>query len=122
MLVDLLFLLFWYFYIERSVLIIVYFMLDAVIYFMVGLFSGGQYDFMEAEYYFHDILLVCVNKLVAALLSAACWVLLTQESWFAGINLLIFRLVGWPVASLPMIFLILYLMKQDARKLILQPG
>lgn len=122
LLVNLLLLPVWYYYTGRSALIISYVMLDAVIYFLVGIFSGSQYDFIETEYGYNDILLVCVNKLVAALLSAACWVLLTQESWFAGINLLVFRLVGWPMASLPMIFFVLYLMKQDARQMVLRPA
>lgn len=122
LLVNLVFLPLWFYYIERSVLIIFYLMFDAVIYFTIGLFSGSQYDFMEGEYGCNDIFLICVNKLIAALVSAACWVLLVQESWFAGINLLIFRLVGWPFASLPMIFLVLYLMKQDRRQLLLRPA
>ncbi|NWK80257.1 hypothetical protein [Aquitalea sp. LB_tupeE] len=122
LLINLLIITLWFYYIERSGLIILYLILDAVIYFMVGIFSGNQHDFMDGVYGLNDIFLVCVNKLVAALISAACWVLLTQESWFVGVNLLIFRLVGWPLASLPMIFLVLYLMRQDARKLVLQPA
>jgi hypothetical protein len=122
LLIDLLIVSLWFYCIERSGLIILYLMLDTAIYFMVGIFSGNQHDFVDGVYGLNDIFLVCVNKLVAALLSAACWVLLTQESWFVGVNLLIFRLVGWPLASLPMIFLVLYLMRQDGRKLRLQPA
>jgi hypothetical protein len=46
LLVNLVFLPLWFYYIERSVLII-FIMFDAVIYFTIGLFSGSQYDFME---------------------------------------------------------------------------
>jgi len=102
--------------------LISYAMLDSIIYFAVGLLSGAQFDAVEEEYGYSDILLVCANKLVAALVSTACWALLINDSRFSGINILIFRLLGWPLASLPMIFLVLFLMKQDAKQLDLHPA
>ncbi|WP_287879767.1 hypothetical protein [Aquitalea sp.] len=106
----------WFFQIGRSGLLITYVMFDSVIYFAVGLFSGSQFDVEEGDYDTSDILLVCVNKLIAALMSTVCWIMLMRDSWISGINILIHRLVGWPFASLPMIFLVLFLMKQDARQ------
>lgn len=106
----------WFFQMGRSGLLITYVMLDSVIYFAVGLFSGSQLDVEEGGYDSSDILLVCANKLIAALMSTVCWIMLMRDSWISGINILIYRLVGWPFASLPMIFLVLFLMKQDARQ------
>lgn len=107
----------WFYLLGRSEILISYVMLDSLVYFAIGLFSAAQFDSSAGEYDGSDILLVCANKLIAALVSAACWIVLIRDSWFSGINMLIHRLVGWPFASLPMIFLVLFLLKQDAKQL-----
>lgn len=117
LMVNLLCLFCWFCFIGRDAVWILYILVDSVIYFATGLFSGMWFHMIDGDYCWSDILLICINKMMAAVISAACWVLLMQESWLAGFNVLLFRLVGWPLASLPMIALLLLLMRQDVRQM-----
>ncbi|RQO75914.1 hypothetical protein DBR44_07135 [Aquitalea sp. FJL05] len=107
------FLLYW---LGRDAVWIFYNLTDSVTYFVVGSFSGIALRALNGDYHWGDVILVCVNKVMAFVVSAAIWVFLMQESWVSFFNIMIFRLVGWPVGSLPMIVLFLFLIKQDWRR------
>lgn len=99
---------------SKGVLWDTYLLLDTVIYFIMGIVSGNMLHASINNIGWSDIFFICANKIIAFLVSASCWFLLVQESWFSGFNLLLFRLVGWPLISLPVISYFLFLMKQDA--------
>jgi hypothetical protein len=93
-----------------------YLLVDTTIYFLVGWFACGMFYSARGNYTWGEIIFICVNKITACVVSAACWLVIMRDSWFAGFNILLFRLVIWPLSSLSVIFLFLFFMRQDAGK------
>jgi len=94
----------------------VYILLDVLIYYLIGSLLHKMLYLGLEDFSWNEILFVCVNKVMVSLVSAACWVLLMQDSWFAGFNILLFRLIAWPLVSLPVIFLLLIILSSDYRQ------
>ena len=92
-----------------------YVVLDVSIYYVMGGLMRMVLH-MDADIFsWSDILFVCLNKILVSLFSAACWLLLMQDTWLNGFSLLLFRLVGWPLISVPLISLLLLLLREDYR-------
>lgn len=95
---------------------VLYVVLDVLIYYLMGSVIRMVLH-MDADILsWSDILFVCMNKILVCLFSAACWLLLMQDTWSNGFSLLLFRLVGWPLISVPLISLLLMLLREDYRE------
>lgn len=93
-----------------------YVVLDVLIYYLIGGIVRMMLHVEADILSWGDILFVCINKILVSLFSATCWLLLMQDTWSNGFNLLLFRLVGWPLISLPLITLLLMLLREDYRQ------
>lgn len=95
---------------------LVYVLLDVLIYYLIGSVLHRMLYLGLEDFSWYEILFICVNKIMVSIVSAACWVLLMQDSWFAGFNILLFRLIAWPLVSLPGIFFLLLILRSDYRQ------
>ncbi|WP_137009631.1 hypothetical protein [Aquitalea aquatilis] len=95
---------------------VLYVVLDVLIYYLIGSIVRTMLHVDADILSWSDILFVCINKILVSIFSATCWLLLMQDTWLNGFNLLLFRLVAWPLISLPMITLLLMLLREDYRQ------
>ncbi|MBA4709481.1 hypothetical protein [Aquitalea aquatica] len=93
-----------------------YVLLDVLIYYLIGSVLHRMLYVGLEDFSWYEILFICVNKIMVSIISAACWVLLMQDSWFAGFNILLFRLIAWPLVSLPVIIFLLLIFRGDYRQ------
>jgi len=95
--------LFWCFYMS----------LDVTIYCASGMLVKSMLEVRIGAYTWQDLIFIAGYKLLASLGSAALWLLLGQDTLISGIDLLLFRIAGWPLVSLPAIILFLLMMNGD---------
>ena len=114
LMINWLFLSFYIYFESRDVAWVSYMLFDTTIHFLIGLTACGLLYNPLGEYSWGEIFFICLNKIMACVVSAACWLIMMHEEWLPGFNILLFRLVVWPLVSFPVIFLFMFFMKQDA--------
>jgi hypothetical protein len=101
---------------------VLYVVLDVLVYYLTGGIVRTMLHVDADILSWSDILFVSINKILVSIFSATCWLLLMQDTWSNGFNLLLFRLVGWPLISLPLIALLLMLLREDYRQAVTLDG
>lgn len=93
-----------------------YIFLDLVFYFLAGLFfSTMLYTGLESISA-SEIIFICLNKITVSLVSATLWFFMMGDAWFSGFNVLLFRLVAWPMVTIPMMTVFLFLLRAGVRQ------
>lgn len=92
-----------------------YMFMDSAFYFVAGLFFSTMLYAKLENFTGSEIFFICLNKIIVSMVSATCWFFLMGDSWFAGFNILLFRLVAWPMATLPLMAVFLWQLRQSVR-------
>lgn len=90
--------------------------LDMLIYGLVGMLVRRALGVDLKNMGWSDFWFIAVNKLLASICSAAAFVILFSDAWNLIFNVLVLRLFGWPVVSLPLLVGFIYCMRLDCWK------
>ncbi|WP_374555245.1 hypothetical protein [Aquitalea pelogenes] len=100
----------------EGVMWMLYMFLDLVFYFSAGLFFSTMLYTRLENISASEILFICLNKITVSMVSATLWFFMMGDAWFSGFNVLLFRLVAWPMVTIPMMTVFLFLLRTGVRQ------
>lgn len=98
-----------------------YLFLDLAFYFLAGLFFSTMLYTKLESFSVNEIFFICLNKITVSMVSATCWFFMMGDAWFTGFNILLFRLVAWPMITIPMMTVFLFQLRKGVRQSLQQP-
>jgi hypothetical protein len=101
---------------SESVAWMLYMFLDSIFYFLAGLFFSMMLYVGLESISASEILFICLNKITVSMVSATLWFFIMGDAWFPGFDILLFRLVAWPMITIPMMTVFLFLLRTGVRQ------
>ncbi|WP_089085361.1 hypothetical protein [Aquitalea magnusonii] len=90
--------------------------IDMLIYGLVGVLVRKSLNVDLQNMVWSDFWFIAVNKLLASVCSAGVFAIFFSDTWNLFFDVLVLRVLGWPVVSLPLLVGFIYCVQMDWRE------